>query len=883
MPTLAELPGLLDDTLARLLTWRHNSGRGDVSGTEPGTSDHMLSLIPAVESAVAAARSLLSRLTHLAHESELMFETMDFRFVFDEERKLFAIGYNVTELRPDNSFYDLLASEARLASFVAIAKGDVPQEHWFRMGRQLTSVNGSQVLISWTGTMFEYLMPLLVMRNYEGTLLDQTYRAVVARQIEYGRERGVPWGISESAYNVRDLHLNYQYGPFGVPGLGLKRGLIEDLVTSPYATVLAAMVRPRSAMENLRVLAKEGALSGYGFYEAIDYTSERLPQGQKRVMIRALMTHHQGMSLVALDNALLNGLMEQRFHSDPLVQATELLLQERIPVGVVAAHPRAEEVLSGRILQTLPGMITRVYNTANLETPRTQLLSNGTYNLMITTAGSGYSASGRNAVTRWREDVTRDNWGSFVYLRDVRSGSVWSAGHQPVQRRPQSYEVSFSEDKADFWRTDAGIVTHMEVVVSAEDNAEVRRISLTNNSLRTREIELTSYAEIVLAPQQADAAHPAFSNLFIETEFFAAENALLAHRRQRAREDEQIWAVHAVVAEGEILGAVQYETDRGRFLGRGHTPADPVAVMEERPLSNTVGAVLDPVFSLRRRVRIKPNQTARVSFSTAIAATREQAMMLADKYHDPNIFERESRLAWTKAQVEMSHLTLDAEDAHLFQRLAARVLYSDPTLRPRPHVLALNTKAQSSLWAYAISGDLPILLVRVNRVEDLPMVRKILRGHEYLHYKGLKVDLVILNDHPPGYMQVLHKELEMLLRTSGLQALQDKPGGIFLRRADIMPEADRILLHAVARVVIVTERGSLEEQLERSAPEESLPPKFVPRLPPQTYPEPTVELPELSFFNGLGGFHQGGREYVIVLGTDQWTPAPWANIIANES
>jgi cyclic beta-1,2-glucan synthetase len=375
-------------------------------------------LTSALENAAAAARELLSRLSSLAHECEQTFDEMDFHFLFDEERKLFAIGYNVSDLRADNSFYDLLGSEARLASFVAIAKGDVPQEHWFRMGRQLTSVNGSQALISWTGTMFEYLMPLLVMRTYEGTLLDQTYRTVVARQIEYGRERGVPWGISESAYNARDLQLNYQYGPFGVPGLGLKRGLIEDLVTSPYATVLAAMIHPRAAMENLRALARDGALSAFGFYEAIDYTSERLPQNQKRVLIRAWMTHHQGMSLVALNNALLNGRMEQRFHSDPLVQATELLLQERIPVGVVAAHPRAEEVLSGRVIRSLPGMITRVYNSANLETPRTQLLSNGTYHLMITTAGSGYAACGRNAVTRWREDVTRDNWGAIVNLRD---------------------------------------------------------------------------------------------------------------------------------------------------------------------------------------------------------------------------------------------------------------------------------------------------------------------------------------------------------------------------------------------------------------------------------------------------------------------------------
>ncbi len=881
VPTLSEIPELADNVLVHLAALQTSMAQAGPDGTPNGANNVISDLTSAMENAAHNSKDLMRRLSQLAARCDQTFEEMDFNFLLDSERKVFTIGYNVSDLRPDNSFYDLLASEARLASFVAIAKGDVPQEHWFRMGRPLTSVDGSRALISWTGTMFEYLMPLLVMRNYESTLLDQTCRSIVARQIEYGHERGVPWGISESAYNVRDLNFNYQYGPFGVPGLGLKRGLIEDLVIAPYATMLAAMISPREALENLRALERAGALARFGFYESIDYTAERLPQGQKRVLIRAFMTHHQGMSLVSLSNLLHDGRMAKRFHADPLVRATELLLQERIPIGVPAAHPRAEEVLTGRVMQEQPGTITRTYDTADLETPRTQLLSNGIYNVMVTTAGAGYSTCGRNAVTRWREDVTRDNWGCFIYLRDVRSAMVWSAGHQPVQRRPQSYEVAFSEDKADFWRSDAGIVTHMEVVVSAEDNAEVRRVSITNNSLRTREIEITSYAEIVLAPPEADAAHPAFSNLFIETEFIAVENSLLAYRRPRSNTDKPIWGVHAVVAEGETLGAVQYETDRGRFLGRGHTPADPLAVMEERPLSNTVGAVLDPVFSLRRRVRIKPNQTARVSFSTAVANSREEAMMLADKYHDPSIFERESRLAWTKAQVEMSHLRLDAEDAHLFQRLAARIIYSDPSLRPRPHVLALNTKAQSNLWPYAISGDLPILLVRINRLEDLPAVRKILRGHEYLHYKGLKIDLVILNDHPAGYVQELQMELQTLVRTSGLQGLQDKPGGIFLRRADIMPEADRILLHAVARVVIVTERGSLLDQLERTTIEEAQPPAFVARLPSQTYPEPTVALPDLTFFNGLGGFHQGGREYVVVLGEDQWTPAPWSNIVAN--
>ena len=875
VPTLAEVPQFCDSALVQLSALR--------SARAGHSSETLARLTKVLEEAAGTAGDILSRLSRLAHTSEQIMDEMDFKFLLDPERKVFTIGYNVSALTADNSYYDLLASEARLASFVAIAKGDVPQTHWFRLGRQLTSVNGTRALLSWTGTMFEYLMPILVMRDYNETLLGLTYRTVVKRQIEYSQERGVPWGISESAYNVRDINLNYQYGPFGVPGLGLKRGLIEDLVVAPYATMLAAQISPRAAMQNLRRLEKEGTLGAFGFYESIDYTAERLPQDQTHVLIRTFMTHHQGMSLVALTNVLRDDRIVNLFHADPLVQATELLLQERIPTGVPAAHPRAEEVLTGRAVQTLPGMIMRVYDTADLDTPRTHLLSNGMYNVMLTTAGAGSSNCGVNAVTRWREDVTRDNWGTFIYLRDVRSGAVWSAGYQPVVKRPQAYEVAFSEDKADFRRSDGGIATHMEIVVSAEDNAEVRRVSLTNNSTRTREIELTSYAEVVLATPQADAAHPAFSNLFIETEFFAAENAILAHRRQRSIDDQPIWGIHVVVVEGDLVGAVQYETDRGRFLGRGHTPADPVAVMEDRPLSNTVGAVLDPVFSLRRRVRIAPSQTIRCSFSTIVAKSREEAMLLADKYHDPNTFDRELRLAWTKAQVEMTHLNIDAEEAHLFQRLASRIVYSDPSLRPRPHVLGLNTKAQSSLWPYGISGDLPILVVRIDKPEDLPTVRKIVRGHEYLHYKGLTIDLVILNDNPTTYLQSLQKELETIVRTSGLQSLADKPGGVFLRRTDQMPEADRILLHSVARAVIVSERGLLEDQLERPQVEEPLPATFVPRLPSQTYPEPTVAPPELTFFNGLGGFHQGGREYVILLGAEQWTPAPWANIIANKN
>jgi cyclic beta-1,2-glucan synthetase len=882
VPSLAHVSETCDTVLIELAAWRAELEQIDsIQEDKPKVLAAIGQLTSAMEQALEAASTLTSRLAKIAQTSTRIVDETDFKFLLDQERKVFTIGYNVSEGRHDNSFYDLLASEARLASFIAIAKGDVPQEHWFRMGRQLTAVDGGRALISWTGTMFEYLMPLLVMRNYPETLLGETYAAVVSRQIEYGHERGVPWGISESAYSARDLELNYQYGPFGVPGLGLKRGLIEDLVVSPYSTILASNVSPARAMENLRVLEGEGALSRYGFYEALDFTPERVKKGERCTLVHAYMAHHQGMNLIALDNLLNQRVMQNRFHTDPLVRATELLLQERIPRGVQAVHPRAEEVLTGRVVRTLTGLVTRTYDTADLPTPRTQLLSNGTYNVMITTAGAGYSMSGALAVTRWRADTTRDNWGTFVYVRDVRSGSVWSTGYQPVCSKPNTYEIAFSEDKADFWRRDDSIVTHLEVIVSGEDNCELRGVSITNYSTRPREIELTSYAEIVLGSPASDLAHPAFSNLFVETEFYGPQQALLAHRRPRSAEDEPIWGVHVMAASTENIAGIQYETDRSRFLGRGHTTADPVAVMEDRPLSNTVGAVLDPIFSLRCRVRLQPNQTVQLVFTTGLADSREKAMIMAEKYRDANIFERESRLAWTTAQVEMNHLHINPEEAHLFQRLAGRVLYPDPSLRPRPHVLALNKLTQSGLWPQGISGDLPIVIVRLEREEDVAMARQLLRAHQYLRYKGLQFDLVILNDHPTGYALSLQDSLQTAVRTSGAQALLDTRGGIFIRRSDMMPEPERILLHAVARVVIVSERGSLEDQLTWRPVEETAPPPFQPRLAVQNYPEPSLAPPKVSFFNGIGGFGHGGREYVCMLGEGQWSPAPWSNVIAN--
>jgi cyclic beta-1,2-glucan synthetase len=872
-PSLAELPDLCAAAIA-ILTRRQAA---------PGAQPELDALIDAFTRSAQAGAAFAGRLAALGQCTRTMFDAMAFDFLFDPERELLAIGYRVADGSLDPNYYDLLASEARLASFVAIARGDVPTRHWFRLGRALAPVGRGSALISWSGSMFEYLMPSLVMRAPAGSLLEHTSRLVVRQQMKHGARLGVPWGASESAYNARDLELTYQYSSFGIPELGLKRGLGDNTVIAPYATALAAMVDPQAAARNFERLAKIGGRGRYGWYEALDYTKSRLPDGTDVAVIRAYMAHHQGMSVVAIADAVHDGAMRARFHAEPMIQATELLLQERMPRDVGVIQSRTEQVPEAVGDRDPASSTQRQFDSPHALTPRTHLLSNGRYAVVITAAGSGYSRWRDIAVTRWREDVTCDAWGSYVFLRDVRSGAVWSAGYQPSGTEPDRYEVVFSEGRAEIIRHDGTITTTLEVAVSPEDDAEVRRVSITNLGSQAREIELTSYAEIVLAPHAADDAHPAFSKLFVETEFVGDVGAILATRRRRSPEDPQIWVAHLAVVEGDAVGVVQFETDRARFLGRGRGVRTPIAVMEGAPLSNTAGAVLDPIVSLRRRVRVPPQTTARVAFWTLIAPSRSEALDLVDKHHDAMAFDRATTLAWTQAQVQLHHLGIGAEEAHLFQRLANRVLYSDPTLRPPSETLKRGGGAASMLWPHGISGDLPIVMVRIDETSDLEIVRQLLLAHEYWRMKQLSADLVILNERPPSYAQDLQVALEALVRANPSRPNptgEGARGAVFILRADMVTRELRDQLQTAARAVLVAHRGSLAEQVRR-VPERkpsARPPRRSSASPPSQRPP---ARPGLEFFNGLGGFADHGREYVAILDEGRWTPAPWINVICN--
>jgi cellobiose phosphorylase len=800
-------------------------------------------------------------------------------FLYNKSSKLLSIGYNVQEGHADASYYDLLASEVRLGIFVGIAQGNLPEESWFALGRLLTNIMGEPILLSWSGSMFEYLMPLLVMPTYENTLLDQTSNAAVMCQIncqmKYGNS-GQTWGVSESGYNMVSTESHYQYSAFGVPSLGLKRGLEEDFVVAPYASALALMVAPEKACKNLELLKKQGFEGRYGFYEAIDYTPSRLPRGQNHAIVYSFMAHHQGMSLLSLAYLLLDRPMQRLFEAEPQFKAALLLLQERIPKATTYfAH--TTDIFS--ITPPPTATETRIIHTPDTPIPEVQLLSNGKYHLMVTNAGGGYSRWKDFAVTRWREDGTRDNWGTFCYIRDLESNIFWSNTKQPTLQTGDKFETGFAHGHVDFRTSNNNIETHTEIVVSPEDDIEMRRLRISNHSSDRRTIELTSYAEVVLALASSDRMQPAFSNLFVQTEIIPKQHAIICTRRPRSAEEHPPWMCHMMTMHGKIAEEISYETDRMQFIGRGNSIVNPQVMNHPGPLAGNQGAVLDPIVAIRYKIILEPAETITIDMITGVAESEEICQGLINKYQDKHHKDRIFELAWTHSQVILRQINASEGDAQLYARLANSILFTNPAFRADPSILISNRRQQSGLWGYSISGDLPIVLLKIERQANMQLVKQLIKTHAYWRLKGLIVDLVIWNEDHGGYRQIFQNEIMALVPME----LRDRPGGVFVRAADQISNEDRILFQTVARINISDNGGTLSDQVQRKAPAKLT----IPYLnASQKYRPVNSSIPkpeDLHFYNGIGGFSSDGREYVIAIDRKNNTPAPWVNVIANPS
>jgi cyclic beta-1,2-glucan synthetase len=833
----------------------------------------------------SAVKDFIIRCHRLQDDINLLINAMDFKLLYDDKKELFAIGMNVEEDKLSKAYYDLLASEARQASFIAIAKGDIPQKHWFKLGRALSLIGDRRVLTSWSGTMFEYLMPLLIMKNYDNTLLDETYAAVVLAQKQHGEQHRLPWGNSESGFYAFDLHLNYQYKAFGVPKLGLKRGLVNDFVVAPYATVLALPIQPLTAYKNMVALEAEGLIGSYGFFEAVDYTAERLPKKKKSMIVKSFMAHHQGMILTAINNYLNNNIMQTRFHSVPMIKATELLLQERIPRReiVIKEHDSIvyhRDLEEGRQHQEVQAK--RTFTSPDSIIPETNLLSNGSYSVMLTSKGGGYSKYMEQAVTRWREDPIRDDWGMMFYIANLNSNNYWSAAYQPVCTKPKDYRVIFQPDQVVYSRKDGNIETRMEVVVSPEFNGEVRSISLTNHSGSGRMMEVTSYFEVVLYPHTSELDHPAFTNLFVRTEYLSERNIILVNRRPRDNKQKRLWLFHTLTTDGEAVGNIQYETDRAKFIGRHRSLKNPQVMDPEFPLSNTAGAVLDPIVSMRIRVFIPAGETVQVSYITGVADSRESAISLAREHQGSNMPYRAQELAWTHSQVELRYLNITAGQASLFQVMASQILFVRPPEEWKREIIKVNSKGQTALWAYGVSGDLPIVVLRIGNMGHMETVKQMLTAHEYFRLKCLWMDLILLNEFGSSYEQPVQERLQELVAVSHARDLSGKPGGVYILQSTNIAQDDLNLIFAAARLVLNAEKGCIADQLNVEYKPYKALSLETRKIEYHIDGEQAVIPPnDLVYQNNLGGFSQDGKEYIIYLKKGESTPLPWSNIIAN--
>jgi cyclic beta-1,2-glucan synthetase len=836
---------------------------------------------------------MLDEYRQLAQEADQFVQEMDFGFLFNAQREVFHIGYNISNSRLDQNYYDLLSSEARIGSLVAIAKGDVPVSHWLHLGRPLTRSENQQVMLSWSGTMFEYLMPSLLMRTYPGTLLHQTCHAVATVQMEYGKRHHVPWGISESGYYAFDSNQNYQYRAFGVPGLGYKRGLADDLVIAPYAAALVLGLQPASTLQNLQDMASVNLLGRYGFFDAVDYTPARLPAGQKSAIVQSYLAHHQGMSLLAFTNFLCDDVMVRRFHTDPRVQSVELLLQEKVPVNTPLELPHTTEVSPAIAAPSIT--ISSWDVPADGEWPQAHVLSHGSLSTLVTSAGAGYIQWQDMQLTRWNADPTLEDSGYWIYLQEKRDG-MWSpSGIGSVTRQPtgvhaEDEHVSFHAHQISFQHNNHDIAAQMEITVVPDDNVEIRRITLTNHSDTTRHLRLCSYAEVVLAPQATDQRHPAFNKLFIESESLPDLDALLFHRRARSATEKPIFMLHSLVTPPGNANAITYETSRAQFIGRGHDARHPAALDRQTDwLGETTGATLDPIMAIGIELEIPPHEQVQLAYLTIAGTSRKELIQSARRFKAWPAIGQAFDQSRAQADLDLRRRGFGSTQLTHIEQLLSAMLYPNLAWRASAEVLAANTKSQSGLWPFGISGDYPILMARLNS-EGAPIITELLQAHAYWRDRGITTNLVFINERDTGYDQSLSNYLYRVLTATNNTNWLNRRDGIFILRADQLNESERILLQTVARAVFDSEEGPLAEQLQRARSSSARLPQFVAMQASSnndSADEPVSMPGDLLSPNGYGGFTPDGREYAIYVPFDdglqghRFPPAPWCNVIAN--
>jgi cyclic beta-1,2-glucan synthetase len=862
--------------------------------------------------------STFSRLTAIAQRCETLAWQPDFACLYHPRRRLLHLGLRVAEQELDTGMYDLLASESRLTSLLAIAKADVPVAHWAALGRPFHAVGSQVALRSWSGSMFEYLMPGLVLAEPTGSVLHSACQAAVLEHIQFGRLQRLPWGVSESAYAGRDSSLAYQYAPQGVPRLALRRTPPQDRVVAPYATVMASQVAPICALANLHLLAALGARQRYGYIEALDYSASRLAGNAEFTPVSTFMAHHQGMSIVALANVCLGGVAQRWGMASPQLQAVASLLHERPPREVPARvdvpanlPPAASLALQNRA----PGHLREVLPGSQAVEP-THVLGNGSYSVTLRANGAGTSRWRGLGINRSRDDALRDALGSFFYLRMPGREAPVSITQHPAPDRKAHYSSNFHADRVCFDAAWAHLRAHTTVWVSPEDDVEFRQIDLYNSGEQDLDLELISAFEVSLADPRADEAHPAFSKLFVSAHWRPASQALVFERRPRQSSETALCMAHFLVSCDVPVQSLRVQTDRALWWGRNQGASQVRARFQDLPLADSTtepGAAagtatalvlntgLDPMCAMSVRLRLKQQSQMRLTFATAATPHGDTLTAVIDKYRQTSHVQRASMMSATLMGIRLRNMNISVPNFAALQSLTTALLF---TLTRQGALLDPAAGCDRRLlWRFGLSGDRPILLVTVATEQGLALLRSLTQALRLWSWGGIACDLVVVNAEATSYDMPVQREAAALrdrhaseaqaeqgaappdgsaapaAQVAAAAAAAPSTTGLFLLRAQELSAAELATLQSLARVHLQADGRPLSRHVWAwlGAHDTS----HQQRHNTSTTAVPVVSAPGVVATQPQGEFEADSGAFGFNVHSLARPQRPWVNVLAN--
>lgn len=847
-----------------------------------------LSLLSENSKAIDNPEKQLEQLRTLRNLIEKMIKDTDFRLLYNEEQQIFSIGFNIEENKLTDSYYDLLASEARQASLVAIAKKDVPSRHWNHLSRTLTTLGKYKGLISWSGTAFEYLMPNINIPKYEGSLLDESCKFLIKTQMEYSQKLNIPWGISEAAFNLKDLQGNYQYKAFGTPWLGLKRGLADEMVVSSYGGILAINEMPKEEIKNLKCLEKEGMYDKFGFYESIDYTPQRVEKGKNSAVVKTYMAHHQGLILLSINNLFCHNILQQRFMENPEIAAVSILLQETMPETSIITKEKKEKIEKLKY-KDYENYVQTTYKKIDERLITGNFISNENYVIAMNQKGQGISKYKNIYMNRFKatEDYPQ---GILFAIKNIKTKKIWTSNYSYPGNKESQYQISFMPDKDEQEIVNGNIKTKIKTTVASNQPVELRRVILENEGNEEEILEVTCYFEPVLSNKEQDYAHPVFNNLFLIQKLHEETNSIIIERKNREAKETKLYLGANLSTNSETIGDFEYEIDKEKFIGRGNLGI-PYMAENSIPLSKKIGLVTEPIVALKRTIKVKPQEKVTIDFILAVHEDKEKVIENIKKYQSTENVRKEFELSKARVEAESRYLSRKGSDIAIYQKMLSYLVFHNPI---KAQLLENKNTGinyhQSDLWKYGISGDLPIILLKVRNVNDSYVIKEMLKAYEFFRMKSVETEIVILDEEKHSYENYVKEEIESSILNHQMGYLKNQKGGIFTLNKEEIDKKDIALLEFLATIIIDSDKGGLKnniKELEESYLEND---KTIgeemqnPQMTEETNDDIDILANHevLKYYNEYGGFSEDGKEYLVKVNKGNRLPTVWSHIMANE-